>query len=242
MTLAVPHYQVGDADVLVALTRERGHNEELRALVGDQADVLELPLTATRFRPPRDVDRDIRSLDHYGEFRSLVVTSARCERYVALAHEACITAPDVFSVGPATSEVLERLGLKVTRESSGTARDLAEFITEGPVLMLAAAGGRVELSEALAARSLHPYRVECYSTSSVDLDDGEREQLRSARVVFIGAPSAWRVARTIVDDGAWVLVPGVTTLAAVRSDHHRVLVGWGEDFADAWREVVSSNA
>ncbi len=227
--------------MLVALTRERGHNEELRQLIGDRADVIELPLTATHFRPWRDVDRDLRSLGPYGEFRSLVVTSARCERYLAITRDACISRPDVFCVGPATSAVLARLGLTVTRESSTTARDLAEFITEDPILMLAAAGGRLDLSQALTDRLRHPYRVECYSTVSVDLHEREKEQLRQAHVVFIGAPSAWRVARTIVEDRAWILVPGATTLAVVRSDHQRVLVGWGEDFVDAWREVVSND-
>jgi precorrin-2 methylase len=81
---------------------------------------------------------------------------------------------------------------------------------------------------------LNPVLVECYETTSVELGEEAFEQLRRADVVFIGAPSAWRVARAIVTDGAWVLVPGVTTLAAVRADHERVLLGWGEDFTPAW--------
>lgn len=232
--------RAGETDVLVALTRERGHNEELRQLIGDQALVLELPLTTTHFRPVCEVDDEIRSLRHFGEFRSLIVTSARCECYVALAKDALFEANEVFSVGPATTAVLERCGLRVSHESSSTALDLAEVITEGPVLLLAAAGGRVELSEALARRLLHPRLVECYSTVDVSLDDHEKEHLRNADVVFIGAPSAWRSARELVPAKAWVLVPGSTTFDAVREDHERVLVGWGDDFTSAWPTVVLS--
>jgi uroporphyrinogen-III synthase len=226
---------------LVALTRERGHNEELRHRIGARAGVLELPLTATRFRPLREVDDDIHSLTHFGDFRSLVVTSARCDRYVALARDALFEVHEVFSVGPATTTTLERSGLAVTHESSGSALDLADFITKGPVLLLGAVGGRVELSEALARRSLHPRLVECYSTVDVTPDEREKEQLRNADVVFIGAPSAWRVARALVSAHVWVLVPGRTTLDVVKEDHERVLVGWGQEFESAWETVTASS-
>jgi uroporphyrinogen-III synthase len=225
---------------LVALTRERGHNEELRHLIGARADVLELPLTATHFRSLHEVDDEIHSLTHFGHFRSLVVTSARCDRYVAFARDALFEVHEVFSVGAATTATLERSGLAVTHESSGTALDLADLISEGPVLLLGAAGGRVELSEVLARRFLHPRLVECYSTVDVTLDEGEKEQLRNADVVFIGAPSAWRVARALVSPHVWVLVPGSTTLDVVKEGHERVLVGWGEDFERAWVALTSS--
>jgi uroporphyrinogen-III synthase len=225
---------------LVALTRERGHNEELRHLIGARADLLELPLTATHFRPLHEVDEEIHSLSHFGDFRALVVTSARCDRYVVFAKGALSAVHEVFSVGPATTTMLERSGLAVTHESSSTALDLADLITQGPVLLLVAAGGRSELSEVLARRFLHPSVVECYSTLDVTLDEQERDVLRSADVVFIGAPSAWRSARALVAARAWVLVPGTTTFDVVRDDHERVLVGWGEDFASAWQTVVSS--
>jgi uroporphyrinogen-III synthase len=228
--------------VLVALTRERGHNEELRHVVAEVAEVAELPLTTTVFRPLDDVAAQINALKHFGDFRSLVVTSARCARYVALVTDALVDGHDVFSVGPSTTAALESAGLSVTGESSTTALDLADVITRSPVVLLAATGGRRELCEELARRHLQPHVVECYSTVDVVLDEGGQELLGRADVVFIGAPSAWRVARRFVSAHAWVLVPGATTLDEVREDHERVLVGWGEDFAHAWRVVVSPDA
>ena len=226
--------------MLVALTRERGHNGELRELVGDRAQVVELPLTITTFRTPREVDEEIRSLVTFGEFRSLVMTSARCEDYLVSARRALCEEPDVFSVGPATSAALQRAGLVVKIEGSGPSLDLSNHIVDGPVLVLAASQGRRELSEALAMRSLQVCRVECYRTREIELDHEEAQQLTLAHVVFIGAPSAWRVARAHVSPDAWVLVPGRSTLAAVQSDHARVLVGWGEEFAGAWRKIHPS--
>ncbi|HEY5120293.1 MAG TPA: hypothetical protein VII84_01835, partial [Acidimicrobiales bacterium] len=60
-------------------------------------------------------------------------------------------------------------------------------------------------------------------------------------VVFIGAPSAWRVARALVSSHVWVLVPGRTTLDVVKEDHERVLVGWGQEFESAWETVTASS-
>lgn len=237
----VPRCGVGENEVLIALTRERGRNEGLRLLIGDRADVVEVPLTATYFRPETEVEAELRSLHTSGEFRSLVVTSARCAPYVMLTKEVRAATCEIFSVGPATTEALERLGLDVTRESLDTALDLAPFITEGPVLLLAATAGRVELREALSDRCLDPQLVECYSTRDATLTEGEKEQLRHAHAVFIGAPSAWRAARAFVDDLAWVLVPGTTTFDVVKGDHQRVLVGWGDNFASAWREIVMNS-
>jgi len=48
------------------------------------------------------------------------------------------------------------------------------------------------------------------------------------------------VARTLVPQNAWVLVPGATTLEFVRADHERVLLGWGEQFDAAWEHVGAS--
>lgn len=225
---------------MVALTRESGHNEELRQLIGPRAEVFELPLTATDFSPTAEVDAELRALRDFGHFRSLVVTSARCEGYLALAKDALLDVHEVFSVGPATTAMLERTQWAPSHESSGTALELADAITRGPVLILAATGGRTELCEALTHKSLQPQRVECYATRDVALDSAERERLARADVVFIGAPSAWRVARHLVSPRAWVLVPGTTTLDAVARDHPRVVVGWGEDFAHAWNVVESS--
>ena len=225
--------------MLVALTRERGHNDNLRHWVGSRAEVVETPLTTTQYRSVADVEREIRATGSHGTFRCLVVTSARAQRYLACALDALDEGSPVLSVGHATSEMLAVAGVKVMYEAAGAAAELAPLVREGPVLILGATGGRDELVRALSdARS--PSLVGCYQTLPATMRADERVQLRRADVVFVGAPSAWRAARRDVSEGTWVLVPGVTTLEAVRSEHSRVLVGWGEDFEDAWRLVIAS--
>jgi hypothetical protein len=60
----------------------------------------------------------------------------------------------------------------------------------------------------------------------MELTSQQRETLANADVVFIGAPSAWEVAKDYVSRGAWVVVPGSTTGDAVRASHDQVLEGW----------------
>jgi uroporphyrinogen-III synthase len=226
--------------VLVVLTRELGHNESLRHRVLDQAphvDLAEVPLTTTEFRSRDEVRDELRASRHFGNFASLVVTSARAQGFVDLAREALGSRPEVFSVGPATSAALERAHLAVTREGTGSARELAPFITRAPVLVLGAARGRGELPDALERRALACEVVSCYLTRAASLSPEDRATLGRGDVVFVGAPSAWRVASPHVRADAWVLVPGDTTWAAVRRDHDLVVRGWGDDFADAWRRV-----
>ena len=223
--------------MLVALTRERGRNDTLRSLIAGRAEVVEVPLTATDFRSLLDVEADIRATAKWGEFRSLVVTSTRCERYVAPAGAALAHDARVYSVGPATSDVLRRAGWAVTHESPDSALDLADVLAEGPVLILGAVEGREELWSVLRERGRDPYRIGCYRTRGVTLDPPDRATIGRADVVFIGAPSAWRIARDLVGARAWVVVPGATTRDAVAGDHPRVLVGWGADFEAAWRTL-----
>jgi len=55
--------------------------------------------------------------------------------------------------------------------------------------------------------------------------------VRDADVLFIGAPSAWAVARDFVANDTWVVIPGASTGAVVREDHRRVIDGWGPHLA-----------
>lgn len=226
--------------MLVALTREYGRNDELRQWVGPRADVVEVPLTVTHYRPRRDVDAEIHAPPHGANFRTLVVTSTRAQFYLDLARDALGEDHEVFSVGRATTRTLERAGLKVVSESPGGAVDLATSITRGPVLLLGAVGGRDELAAVLTARFVQVVHVGCYETRRATLSDDAREQLRRADVVFIGAPSAWRAAREWVASDAWVLVPGDTTFAEVRRGHERVVRGWGEEFTSAWQRITGA--
>lgn len=228
--------------MLVALTRESGRNEQLRRWVGSRARVVEVPLTFTCYRPVDDVANDVRASRHFGRFHALVATSSRVEPYVDVATESLIKGAMAYSVGARTTAMLEDHGLSVAYQSTGTSVEVAPRIDRGPVLVLGAVNGRDELVDLLQSRHLDSRLVRCYETKPVVLDEEAMDSLRNANVVFIGAPSAWRVAREVVARDAWVLVPGTTTLNDVRSTHERSLVGWGEDFERAWRVVIDSDA
>ncbi len=226
--------------MLVALTRERGHNTELRHLVGDRATIVETPLTTTRFRTVEGVSAEIHSSHHFGSFHSLVVSSPRADRYLDVARSAMAKDFEVFSTGVATSQILAHHGLVVSHQSMDRAVELALEISAGPVLLLGAVNGRDELSIELSRRQLISVVIECYETLPAALEDESVDRLRSADVVFIGAPSAWRCAQNLVAPNAWILVPGTTTFNEVRATHERTLVGWGRDFDAAWARIEES--
>ena len=98
--------------------------------------------------------------------------------------------------------------------------------------MIGAAGGRDELPDELERQGLVVARVSCYETVPAELVDAQRAALAEADVVVIGAPSAWRVARSSVRATAWVVVPGPTTAAAVRAEHPRLIERWGPELGE----------
>ena len=224
----------------VVLTREVGHNDSLRAWLGDGLVVREVPLTETHFLDPSSVAHSVASLEDYGRFESLVITSARTSLYVDLARAALANDADIFSVGAATTQVLVHHGLTPRAQSPSRALDLSPLITRGPVLFLGASDAREELADDLGSRGLGVSLVACYETRPAALRAEDRDVLEVADVVLIGAPSAWSVARELVAASTWVIVPGVTTGEVVRRDHQRVLEGWGPALGDVVRSLASS--
>ncbi|MDE3064106.1 MAG: uroporphyrinogen-III synthase [Acidobacteriota bacterium] len=218
--------------MLIVLTREAGMNAQLREWVGDAGDVVEAPLTRTAYREVTEVAREIEASGLAGAFASLVVTSARVEPYVATALAALAEGAEVFSVGPATTQMLQGQGARVAAESTSRAQRLEDDITRGPVLFVGARDPREELPRALADKGLVVVPVVAYETVAVEVDEDVAWLLARADVVVIGAPSAWSVARTYVASSSWVVVPGETTAEAVRHDHARVVVAWGEGLGE----------
>lgn len=212
-------------DVNVVLTRERGRNDSLREWLPADASVSEVPLTTTKYFERDDVRA---ALERFAStpFRSIALTSERSAEYVELALD---VSPDaaLFVVGPATKRALITHGLRVDGEGVGGAESLAPLISGGPVLLLGASSMRDELGWALRAKGLEVVAVACYETLSRTLTSSDVATLGGADVVFIGAPSAWNVARDAVASDAWVVVPGATSAAAVLADHPRVIEGWG---------------
>ncbi len=218
----------------VVLTRESGRNDQLRAWLHDAVDVDEIPLTLT-VTFDDEVASAIESL-HVHEFRYLVVTSARAADAAARA-AARVEAP-VLSVGPVTSAALAARGVDVAGEATSAAA-VADLIEAGPVLSLGARETRPELAQALGERGISVAHLACYATLPAELTDEQARRLAAADVVFIGAPSAWAVARAHVRATTWVVVPGETTGEVVRASHERVHVGWGPDLATTLVGLVS---
>ena len=213
----------------VVVTREAGQNETLKSWLPKGAEVSEIPLTTTNYFDDDEVRAALESSEHFGRFRSLVVTSARSASYrevvsSALAHDAI-----TLAVGTASASDGDVVG-------QGGAADLATAIEHGPVLLLGARSMREELPGLLRAKGLDVTSVACYETLPVTLSNEDEATLRRADVVFIGAPSAWLVGAASISPDAWVVVPGATTASAVNPTHDRVLEGWGPDL----REVLAA--
>jgi uroporphyrinogen-III synthase len=211
----------------VVLTREVGRNAELMSWLPEGAKVDEVALTETRSFDVAEVRRRLAELSRARPWGSLVVTSARSARYVAAAIASCEGDVEVFSVGPSTTRALFDAGVTVRAQSAGGALDLSRQIRRAPVLLLGAASMRPELAEDLRSRALDVDEVACYETRPLEPDDEGRRRLAEADVVFIGAPSAWAVARGLVAPSAWVVVPGRSTAATVLAEHPRIIEGWG---------------
>jgi uroporphyrinogen-III synthase len=224
----------------IVVTREAGRNDALREWLPAGATVEEVPLTRTHYFDPDEVRRELEASRAYATFATVVVTSERGARYVDLALAACSPDPEIFSVGPVTTAALVDRGVIVARESDATAVTLAASITRGPVLLLGAASMRPELVSALRAKGLEVVTAVCYETIGVALSVSDAQRVRDADVVFIGAPSAWSVAREFVASSTWVVVPGATTAAEVRADHPRVIEGWGPELREQLAELSST--
>ena len=221
----------------VVLTRERGLNDVLVEWLPADAIVSEVPLTTTHYFDGDEVQRVLRASEFFGAYRALVVTSARTALYVALARMALKEGGSVVSVGPATARALESDDVEVDVVGDGGAEDLAPQIAEGPVLMLGAASMRPELATALQARGISVTTLACYETVAAVLSDDDVKKLREGDVVFIGAPSAWLLAKAFVGANSWVVVPGATTATVVREDHVRVIEGWGPSLREDLRAL-----
>jgi len=223
--------------VKVVVTRESGQNESLVALLPSGAEVKEVPLTSTRYFADDEVAAALKESRHVGVFCALVVTSARAARYAPLAVTALAPGASVLCVGGATAKAVEDESISVAYVGERGAADLAHVIEEGPVLLLGALETRDELLVALQRRGLVAEKVSCYETVPEELSADGADVLRVAEVVFIGAPSAWRVAQPFVSDKAWVVVPGATTGNEVRRQHGRVIEGWGESAKEHLRAL-----
>ena len=220
----------------VVLTREAGWNDSLRTWLPPDVKVVEVPLTTTTYFDVDDVRTVLERSRAHGMYRTLVVTSERSARYVKTALLASTLDVEVYCVGPVTAEALASLGVTV-RAQEGSSDSLAPRITRSPVLLLGATTMRGGLAASLREKGFEVVTIACYETVGVPLVSSDAQTLRDADVVFIGAPSAWAMARENVSDDTWVVVPGSSTAAVVRAEHPRVIEGWGPDLATRLTEL-----
>ncbi|NNN02251.1 MAG: uroporphyrinogen-III synthase [Acidimicrobiaceae bacterium] len=226
----------------VVLTRERGRNDELVAWLPEGCDVFEVPLTETHYVSDDVYAQRLDEAARAGAFSSLVLTSAKSAPLVEAALQRCVRDVEVYSVGPATTRSLGELGVVVSAQSLSGARELANQVRFGPVLIVGAATMRPELAQDLRSRALEVCVVAGYETRAIELDEDAARSLREADVVAIGAPSAWRVARAHVGEPTWVVVPGATTARVVELDHARVIEGWGPSWRVRLAELELADA
>lgn len=224
--------------VNVVVTREAGKNDSLRAWLPSKAAVTEVPLTTTTYFELDAVRAALEASPGHGTYHSLVVTSERSADYVEMALVASAPDVEVFSVGPTTASALSSRDVRIHHQGEGSADSLAPDIAGGPVLLLGARSMREELGDVLRAKGLEVVAIACYETVGAQLGPSEKETLRQADVLLIGAPSAWAVARENVAPDTWVVVPGASTGAVVRVDHPRVIEGWGPQLRTRLAELT----
>jgi uroporphyrinogen-III synthase len=224
--------------VNVVLGREVGRNDSLIDWIPPAATVNEVPLTTTTFFDVAAVRADLEKSRAHGMYRTLVVTSARTADYVDVARLSSTMDVAVVSVGPSTSAALASRGVHVHTQGEGSAESLAHEITLSPVLILGATTMREELPAALRAKGLEVVCIACYETVAAALTPGDVKTLHDADVLFIGAPSAWAVARAYVAEKTWVVVPGASTAETVRIDHAQVIEGWGPELRSRLMDIA----
>ena len=227
----------------VVLTREPPRNDDTRHALKEFCRVLEVPLTLTNYFDDTVVATSLAALPFAHQFATVIVTSARAARYLALALGVAGSDAAVVTIGPATTaavrDALESASsVPVVQAPAATADALGSSLTRGPVLALGAASPRPELRDVVVARGLVFSAVACYETVPVALTGFTSEELRVADVLVVAAPSAWRVARNEIRRGTTVVAIGATTAAEVLRDHELVTTAEDRDLVATVRNVL----
>jgi uroporphyrinogen-III synthase len=216
--------------IRVALTREEGSNDGLRGYLDESWDVVEVPATRTSYLSDEAFDASLRSLRLVTSSPWLVATSARGASYVTRAAHALGVKARVACVGEQTARAVEDHGVHVEVVGESGAAALAPYL-DGEVVIVGALERRGDLTQSLQARDVEVHEVTCYETLARELSPSEQLALGASDVVFVGAPSAWRVLRPWVSHDAAVVVPGATTANEV-GPRFTVLQGWDATLRD----------
>lgn len=213
-------------------------NDALRAYLPEHVNVVEVPATTTNYRDLGAFGDALRAVRVSMTPTWLVLTSARAATYAA--HAVTVLGDDVrvACVGAATARAVRDEGVRVELEGESGSRELAELL-DGVVLAVGAVEPLGELESRLDERSITHVSVPCYETVARELSPSEQLALASAHVVFVGAPSAWRVVAPWLVESALVVVPGARTGAQVDA-RFEVMEGWNDQLARRLRAWISA--
>jgi len=223
--------------VRVVLTREAGMNDSLRWLLPPESQVVEVPLTHTKYLGDESILEQVQSVVG---MKTVAITSARSVRALSGPLRDFSHLP-IYCVGEATAKSLRESGIEPAWVGTNGAAELANEIPSGPVLFVGAKENREELAEALARRTIELHSVSSYETLPVELTEGEIVEIGSADVLFIGAPSAWSVAEQFVGEKTVIVAKGETTAQVVKVSHPETIVGWGSETKEILAELAKSN-
>lgn len=222
--------------IRVVLTREATMNDALHVYLPEHVNVVEVPATRTNFRDLDTFSDALRAVLVDAVPTWLVLTSARAAPYAARAVTLLSDEVLVACVGAATASAVRDAGVRVDLEGSGGAGELAELL-DGVVLVVGAFEPLGELESRLDDRAIKHVSVPCYETVARELSASEQLALASAHVIFVGAPSAWRVVEPWLVESALVVVPGATTAAQVDA-RFEVMEGWNDELARRLRTWI----
>ena len=231
--------------ITVALTREPPRNDSLADALRQRCLVTEVALTSTMFRSPREVTLELASLENFGTYVSVILTSARAASYVVTALDGATADASLIVVGPDTATSVRNGDVDVTAHcivvpDVHSALGVASLIDHGPVLILSAENPRAELTDTLRERRVEFDSVVVYSTVERQLSKIEQQQLATADIVVISAPSAWRVASKFVSVACDVVTTGPTTLSTVQAEHPNVTNAQDRELSDVICELIDA--
>ena len=221
----------------VVLTREAGKNESLHWMIPAVAEISEVPLTQTVYF---SIPAFEAALVDIHDSKAIAISSARAARFVTPALEKLGDLP-LYCVGESTAAALRECGISPRWVGAGGATELARAIPEGLVLFIGAKASREELGVEFFKRGIELQLAACYETIPAELSMNSQAVLAGAEVIFIGAPSAWAVARSFVRKECLVVTSGATTGAIVRETHDYTIDGWGEESKNLLAEMAKSN-
>ncbi|HEY8081200.1 MAG TPA: uroporphyrinogen-III synthase [Acidimicrobiales bacterium] len=177
-----------DGVQVTALRVGDGAAELLSALGARGAVASSVQVATVTDRSDAEVRAEIGDL---ARFAWVAVTSTNAARRLALWASEWPEGLKVGAVGPTTAQAVASVGLRVASIApDGTASSLAEQLSVGPVLFLAASSARDDLPRSLAERGIDVVTVVAYDVVARELDDDDARVLARSDALVAMSPIA----------------------------------------------------